>query len=204
VDVGVRAPQQRRSRERWTRVLDAGVALVEEGGYEALTIAAVCERADVPPRLIYERVSGKDALFLAVYEHGMQRVLADEAALDDGDRWAGLDGEAVVIGAVRELAHVFLRNERFLRSVVLISSAHPEVRARGAAYSDGLQRRFDARVSVVCSDADAIATVFRTVFAALVFRTAYGGDFIQPPVTDDTLVRGLIAMTLPLIHPEQV
>ena len=71
----------------------AGVALVEEGGYEALTIAAVCERADVPPRLIYERVSSKDALFLAVYEHGMQRVLADEAALDDGDRWAGLDGE---------------------------------------------------------------------------------------------------------------
>ena len=70
-------------------MLDAGVALIEHGGYEALTIAAVCERAEVPPRLIYERVANKDALFLAVYEHGMERVLADEAALDDGDGGRG-------------------------------------------------------------------------------------------------------------------
>ncbi len=60
--VSVRQPVQRRSRERWTWALEGGVALIEEGGYEALTIAAVCERAGVPPRLIYERVSNKDAL----------------------------------------------------------------------------------------------------------------------------------------------
>ena len=203
-DLGVREPRQRRSRERWAGVLDAGVALVEEGGYEALTIAAVCERAGVPPRLIYERVSSKDALFLAVYEHGMQRVLADEAALDDGMRWAGLHGDALVDAAVRELAHVFLHNERFLRSVVLISSGHTEVRARGEVYSDGLRRRFVARLGSVCPDVDAVATVFRTVFASLVFRTAYGADFLQPPVTDDALVDGLVALTLPLLHPKMV
>lgn len=180
------------------------MALIEDGGYEALTIAAVCERAAVPPRLIYERVTNKDALFLAVYEHGMQRVLADEAALDDGDRWAGLSSDALVGAAVRELAHVFLHNERFLRSVVLISSAHPVVRERGAAYADGLQRRFAARVGDVCTDPDAVATVFRTVFASLVFRTAYGADFLHPPVTDHTFVDGLVALTLPLLRPEEV
>ncbi len=31
-------------------MLDAGVALLEEAGYEGFTIAAVCERAQVPPR----------------------------------------------------------------------------------------------------------------------------------------------------------
>lgn len=193
---GVRQPVQRRSRERWTRVLDSGVALIEEGGYEALTIAAVCERADVPPRLIYERVSNKDALFLAVYEHGMQRVLADEAALDHGDRWTGLDTVALVADAVREIAHVFLLNDQFLRSVVLISSAHPEVRARGAAYTDGLRRRFTDRVSTIGADPTAVATVFRTVFASMVFRTAYGADFFQPPATDEELVAGLVALSL--------
>jgi hypothetical protein len=106
--------------------------------------------------------------------------------------------------SVRELAHVFLHNERFLRSVVLISSGHPEVRARGAVYSDGLRQRFAARVGAVCPDGEAVATVFRTVFASLVFRTAYGADFLQPPVTDDALVDGLVALTLPMLRPERV
>jgi AcrR family transcriptional regulator len=203
-DVSVREPVQRRSRERWTRVLDCGVSLIEEGGYEALTIAAVCERAAVPPRLIYERVSSKDALFLAVYEHGMQRVLADETALDDDDRWSRLDARSLVTAAVRELARVFLHNERFLRSVVLISSAHPEVRTRGAAYTDGLQRRFSDRVGTVCPEHVAVATVFRTLFASLVFRTAYGADFLQPTVTDDDLVSGLIGIALTHLRLEPV
>ena len=48
-DLEVRPPKQRRSREAWNRVLDAGVAILEEGGYDAFTIAAVCERAAVAP-----------------------------------------------------------------------------------------------------------------------------------------------------------
>ena len=56
----------------------------------------------------------------------------------------------------------------------------------------------------MCPDADALATVFRTVFAALVFRTAYGADFLHPAVPDDTSSDGLIALTLPLLHPRSV
>ena len=63
----IRPPRQERSRRAWDRVLDAGVALLEEAGYEGFTIAAVCERAQVPPRAIYDRAPTKDALFLAVY-----------------------------------------------------------------------------------------------------------------------------------------
>ena len=40
----IRPPVQRRSREAWERVLNAGVELLEEGGYDAFTIAAVCDR----------------------------------------------------------------------------------------------------------------------------------------------------------------
>ena len=59
--LAIRPPLQRRSREAWTRVLDAGVTLLEEGGYEAFTIAAVCASARVPPRAIYARAASKDA-----------------------------------------------------------------------------------------------------------------------------------------------
>ena len=86
----VRPPKQRRSREAWRWVLDAGVAILEDGGYEAFTIAAVCDRAGVAPPAIYARTSTKDALFLAVYEHGIARLRADELALVDAPRWAEL------------------------------------------------------------------------------------------------------------------
>lgn len=78
--LAIRPPLQRRSREAWARVLDAGVALLAEGGYEAFTIAAVCDRAQVAPRAIYARTDSKDALFLAVYEHGLARVRADQGS----------------------------------------------------------------------------------------------------------------------------
>ena len=70
----IRPPRQERSRRAWARVLDAGVTLLEEAGYEGFTIAAVCHRAQVPPRAVYDRAPSKDALFLAVYEHGMARI----------------------------------------------------------------------------------------------------------------------------------
>ena len=55
VELEVRPPKQQRSREAWNRVLDAGVAILEDGGYDAFTIAAVCERAAVAPTAIYAR-----------------------------------------------------------------------------------------------------------------------------------------------------
>ena len=78
VDLGVRPPKQQRSREAWNRVLDAGVAILEDGGYDAFTIAAVCERAAVAPTAIYARTTSKDALFLAVYEHGIAAMLVEQ------------------------------------------------------------------------------------------------------------------------------
>src|SRR3954452_7075043 len=128
VDLEVRPPQQRRSREAWNRVLDAGVAILEDGGYEAFTIAAVCARARVAPPAIYARTTSKDALFLAVYEHGIARLRTEQQVFADERRWAGLAPDALVREAVNEMVGISFRHERFLRAVVLISAAHPEVR----------------------------------------------------------------------------
>src|SRR3954454_13240802 len=95
-DLEVRPPKQQRSREAWNRVLDAGVGLLEDGGYDAFTIAAVCDRAGVAPTAIYARTTSKDALFLAVYEHGMTRLLAEQQVFDDAARWTELGPEELV------------------------------------------------------------------------------------------------------------
>ncbi|MEV5828025.1 TetR/AcrR family transcriptional regulator [Spirillospora sp. NPDC052242] len=185
-DLSIRPPLQERSRQAWARVLDAGVAIIEEGGLEAFTIAAVCERAQVAPRAIYARADTKDALFLAVYEHGLARVEADQAVLTDTERWAGSPAEAVVRGAVEETARIFARHDRFLKAIVLISGAHPEVQRRGGASTRRLGDQFTSLVlahrdHITHDDPEsAVRTCFNTTFAALVVRVAYGPGFTAP------------------------
>ena len=203
VDLEVRPPKQARSREAWHRVLDAGVAILEEGGYEAFTIAAVCERAQVAPTAIYARTTSKDALFLAVYEHGVARLRADQAVFADARRWAGLAPTALVRAAVAEMVGISLRHQRFLRAVVLISAAHPEVARRGSGYAQDLGERF-ARVVLRAAAAvrhpdpeAAIRSCFTTVFASSVIRVAYGAGFAsQSPLDDDGYVADLGEMAV--------
>jgi AcrR family transcriptional regulator len=196
-DLKVRPPKQRRSREAWRRVLDAGVAILEDGGYEAFTIAAVCDRAGVAPPAIYARTTTKDALFLAVYEHGIARLRADELVLVDAARWAGLTAQELVRAAAAELAGIALRHAPFLRAVVLISAAHPEVRRRGSVYSTELGERFAAMLRPVAGliahrDPEAaVRACFATIFAAIIIRVAYGAGFAAVPVDDATFVADL-------------
>ena len=197
-DLEVRPPKQQRSREAWNRVLDAGVAILEDGGYDAFTIAAVCERAAVAPPAIYARTTSKDALFLAVYEHGIGRLRAEQGVFADPDRWAGLPPAGLVRAAVAEMVGISLRHQRFLRAVVLISAAHPEVQRRGSRYSQELGRGF---TEVVLQAADAIThpdpqaairSCFGTVFSTSIIRVAYGPGFATPsPVDDDAFVADL-------------
>jgi AcrR family transcriptional regulator len=198
VSFEVRPPQQRRSREAWRRVLDAGVALLEDGGYDAFTIAAVCERAGVAPRALYARVDTKDALFLAVYEHGVARLQAGQEVFTDEQRWAGLAPADLVRAAVAESVGTSLRHERFLRAVVLVSASHAEVRRRGSRYSQALGDGFAtvvlrAREAIRHSDPEAaVRSCFGTVFATSIIRVAYGPGFATPaPVDDDAFVADL-------------
>ena len=189
-DLEIRPPQQRRSREAWARVLDAGVALLEDGGYDAFTIAALCERAGVAPPAIYARTTNKEALFLAVYEHGIARL----APAPRPSTPAETPAEAVR-GFVAALLGGMLAHRRFLGAVVLISAAHPEVHRRGAGYAHALEQAFvelvGERVDAVPhpDPAAAARTCFGSVFAAGVLRVAWGADFTTAvPVDDATFV----------------
>ncbi len=199
----IRPPMQERSRRAWGRVLDAGVALLEEAGYEGFTIAAVCERAQVPPRAVYDRAPSKDALFLAVYEHGMARIQTDHVIFGDPAHWLGLDAADLIEAAVRELAAIFCRHQALLRAVVLISGVHPEVHRRGSGYSRELGNLFTAllrpaaaQITHPGTDVDTVLrTWFTTVFSALVIRVAYGPGFAADPVDDATYTSQLARMS---------
>ena len=197
-ELEVRPPQQRRSREAWDRVLDAGVAILEESGYPAFTIAAICTRAKVAPPAIYARTPSKDALFLAVYEHGIERLRRDQTAFADDPRWDRLAPADLVRAAAEQMVAIPLRHRRFLGPVVLLSADHAEVRRRGSMYIEELGEQF-ARVVLRARDAvlhadppAAVRACFGTLFAAAVIRVAYGAGFAtSAPVDDDTFVADL-------------
>jgi len=203
-DLAVRAPRQRRTREQWARVLDAGVELLEEGGYGGFTIAALCERAGVPPRALYARTDTKDGLFLAVYEHGMSRVLAGHAVFADPDQWRTENNQQLVELAVQRLVGIFINHEKFLRAVVLISNSHPEVLRRGSTYISQIRDLFVTVLKPVTPD-DGESThnlefCFSMVFSAMVLRVAYGPGF-GPSGNTSTLTRDLATMAHRLLLP---
>lgn len=194
----VRPPRQERSRQAWECVLAAGVALLSEGGYEAFTIAAMCERAGVPPRAIYARVDTKDALLLAVYEHGLARVQQDIRQVFHRLPDARSSPEVLVRELVGGVAGVFYEHEGFLKPVLLLSATHPEVHRRGSASSRSLGEDFvDAMqglsLGVTHRDpVNALRFCYGMVHSAIVMRTMYGPGFAVPGVSQETFVASLV------------
>ncbi|MEW2397680.1 TetR/AcrR family transcriptional regulator [Streptomyces sp. NPDC046862] len=68
-----RAPVQRRSAERLTRILDACADLLDEAGYDALSTRAVALRAGVPIGSVYRFFGNKRAMADALAERNLDR-----------------------------------------------------------------------------------------------------------------------------------
>lgn len=68
-----RAPVQRRSAERLTRILDACADLLDEVGYDALSTRAVALRAGVPIGSVYRFFGNKRAMADALAHRNLER-----------------------------------------------------------------------------------------------------------------------------------
>ncbi|GAA2765702.1 TetR family transcriptional regulator [Streptomyces paradoxus] len=68
-----RAPVQRRSAERLTRILDACADLLDEVGYDALSTRAVAQRASVPIGSVYRFFGNKREMADALAQRNLER-----------------------------------------------------------------------------------------------------------------------------------
>ncbi|MGW2931587.1 TetR family transcriptional regulator [Streptomyces sp. NPDC001156] len=88
-----RAPVQRRSAERLTRILDACADLLDEVGYDDLSTRAVALRAGVPIGSVYRFFGNKRAMADALAERNLERyterVTRRLAASGDEGGWRG-------------------------------------------------------------------------------------------------------------------
>ena len=66
------------------RILDAAVSLFAEGGFRAVRIAQICERAQVSPTSVYWHFENKSVLIQAVLEAAFKPI-GDEMVSGSGD-----------------------------------------------------------------------------------------------------------------------
>ena len=207
--LNVRMPRQARTRAGWERILTCGIRILEEDGYEGLTIAGLCDRAGVTPPTIYARTPSKEALLLAIYDHAVQRIMRSDTLDPEDAAWQQLPAEMVIPEAVTAVARIWLSNARLLRALVVRSGEDPETFRRGAQHSVDLARRFRrillSRADVVSGrDAERRADAcFRVVYAALVQRVMFGSGFESDvPLSDRQLQGALIEMVRRFLDAE--
>jgi AcrR family transcriptional regulator len=207
----LRPPLQERTRLAWQRILDEGLALLEEDGFDGLTIAALCERAGVTPPTIYARAPSKEALLRALYDHALERISRSDELDPADERWQQLPPEQVIAQAVTVLFRIWIDNASLMRAIVRHSSTDPVTLRRGSEASIDAARRFrrvlTARPDVVggADPARSADACFRIVYAALVQRVMFGEAFESDlPLTDEQLRTTLIGLVSGyLSHPEE-
>jgi AcrR family transcriptional regulator len=200
-----RIPVQRRSVERFGRLLDACAELLDEAGYDALTTSAVAKRAGVPIGTLYQFFDGKSALTRALARRNLDAFIerihtrfATSPVADWSDA-AGVvvaefvamkrevPGFAVVdFGEARASRPYLLDADRELENNQLVAD-----RLRELAVSDlGLPEAPDLdRVLLVA--VEAVDGLLR-----LAFRSAPGGD--PDLITEaESMVRTYLAARLP-------
>lgn len=115
------APQERRRQ-----LLDTALAVAEEEGFDAVTVAAVVGRAGVTRPVLYDLFGDLDGLLLALIAREEERALAvlAEVVVDDpGTR----DPDAYLVAAVARLLEAVHAAPRTWRLVLLPPQGSPEV-----------------------------------------------------------------------------
>jgi len=114
-------PNHRGARSR-EAVLDAAQSLMSEHGYEAATVAALVERAGIPPSSIYHYFGSKEGVLLAVMERGAARFFE---ALPAFGRRTGSQIEHLRT-LVQTSASTLERHPDFLRILVVMAAQPPK------------------------------------------------------------------------------
>jgi AcrR family transcriptional regulator len=130
----IRISQAERSERSTTALLEAAADLIVEGGFNALTLASIGERAGYSRGLVTARFGSKDALIDALIRRIVGR-WSHRNVLPRADGKPGLEGVLVILDAIRAQAERDPRGLRVLYSL-MFEAVGPDdaLRARFAAF----------------------------------------------------------------------
>lgn len=123
-------PQNARSRRTAEALLSAARAIVEEAGFESLTMAAVAERAGVSRRAVYLHFAGRADLLTELLRH-LGR--AEELGVSLQRVWDSPDSLTALEEWARHLARAHPRIMPIARAVDQVRRTDPDAAAMRAA-----------------------------------------------------------------------
>jgi AcrR family transcriptional regulator len=191
---GAGSEPARRGRPGYDRdtLLDAAVAVFNESGYDATSVAALAARLGLSKAAIYHHFASKEEILETALDtalDGLEGVLSDTGGIRPADRLA-----AVLEGAVRVLA-------ANLPSVTLLL----RVRGNSEIERRALDRRraFDQAVTSIVRAAQAEGAVRPDVDASVATRLLFGMvnslvEWYRPggPEDADALARDVLTIAL--------
>ncbi|MEU2859271.1 TetR/AcrR family transcriptional regulator [Streptomyces mirabilis] len=174
---------QERSRRSQQDILQAGYALLEEGGVDALTVAAVAERAGMAVGSVYRRFGDKEGLLLAIQHAFTENLEAEILQRVSVERLRILRDPAVAIAeTVGAFTDAFQSHETLLRVFLLLGTRHQAVRAQGSRVSvEGNHRFAEALAHIPIAHADRAAALdfaYRMIYATVAHRVTQG-EFLE-------------------------
>jgi len=190
----IRPPHQARTQRQLEALLDAAHDLLLERPFEAVSVAAVCERAGTSVAGFYRRFRDKEALLHALHERHAAEALATARAALDPARWEGAPVPDVVAAFVRLLVRTEYRRGGLRRAVAERSRTDAAFRERKRAVRaclfDGLRELLEARRDEIGHPDPETATrlLVRLVFGVLARRSDGDGlDEELAPLDDAQL-----------------
>ncbi len=193
----IRPPLQRRSQESIERVLQAGLEVLQEHGFEGFTLQEVSSRAGVSIGSIYARVVSREALIMAIYERAMAWT-DDRGPIERAAVRVDLGPRERIETIVTVLANSMLGHADILRVFMRQAPINPDIWQRGAEKSRDTARAFERAVlerreDIAHPDPELAADVaFRMIYCTIARRITHGPKFESPrPLSDKKLVREL-------------
>jgi TetR/AcrR family transcriptional regulator, cholesterol catabolism regulator len=142
----VPATSIKRQPNRWPALLDAAATQFAERGYHATSMRDLAAATAMTPGAIYFHVASKQALLLAVYEEGVQRILdrVEAAATAAREPWARLER------AVAAHLESVLDASAYARVIIrILPGDAPEIAAELKELRDRYEARFSRYFSAI-------------------------------------------------------
>ena len=154
-----RVPQQARSRAKRDRLLAAALTLFSERGYEATTVDAIAEGANVSVGIFYSYFRSKRQLLLTLANEHLEQVWLDLSTLQTGPLTVARIEQTLLALLRQARTHAGLR--RAQRELMLTdpdAGAYEQLRSAEvcAALADGIEQR--RRAGELRADLESAAT----------------------------------------------
>jgi len=157
----VRAPHQDRSRRTLERLLDSAEALLQERGFDNVSVAEIAQAAGSSVGAFYARFRDKNGLLHHLHERFCEEAMATADVVLQPGRWQGASAAEIVSALMSFMDGIYRARSGTFRAFLLVGHTDAEFQARDRR----LGEHFLARLTALLLERQAEISHPRPAFA---------------------------------------